>query len=74
MTSRPLTRARLLVVVLGLVLFVTTSRTAHAAGEDAAIREAVQQIMSEDYPASLGPAKKKLQDQLGNCLIRGVSR
>jgi hypothetical protein len=35
------------------------------------MHDAVQQIMSEDYPSSLGPAKKKLQDQLGNCLKKG---
>ncbi len=35
------------------------------------MHDAVQQIMTEDYPSSLGPAKKKLQDQLGNCLKKG---
>jgi hypothetical protein len=68
---RPLTRARLLAVVLGLALFFGAWTPAHAAGEDAAMHDAVQQIMSEDYPSSLGPAKKKLQDQLGNCLKKG---
>ena len=29
--------------------------------------------MAEDYPGSLGPAKKKLQDQLGACLKKGCS-
>ncbi len=29
--------------------------------------------MTEDYPGSLGPAKKKLQDQLGACLKKGCS-
>ena len=72
MTSRPLTRACLLSALVGLVLLLTTA-SARAAGEDAAVREAVQQIMSEDYPSSLGPAKKKLQDQLGNCLKKGCS-
>lgn len=78
MILRPLTRARLgrdlaaavLALGLGLALFLAPV-TARAAGEDAAIREAVQQIMTEDYPGSLGPAKKKLQDQLGNCLKKG---
>lgn len=44
-----------------------------AAGEDAQVREAVQQIMNEDYPGSLGPAKKKLNDQLSICLRKGCS-
>jgi tetratricopeptide (TPR) repeat protein len=68
---RPLTRARLLAVVFGLALFFGAWTPAHAAGEDAAMHDAVQQIMSEDYPSSLGPAKKKLQDQLLNCLKKG---
>ncbi len=46
-------------------------KAANAAGEDAAVHDAVHQIMTEDYPSSLGPAKKKLQDQLGNCLRKG---
>ena len=72
MTLRPLTRARLLGVVFGVVLLLCSyARPANAAGEDAAVHDAVQQIMSEDYPATLGPAKKKLQDQLGNCLKKG---
>ncbi len=78
MILRPLTRARLrrdlaaavLALGLGLALLLAPSR-ASAAGDDAAVREAVQQIMTEDYPGSLGPAKKKLQDQLGNCLKKG---
>ena len=74
MILRPLTRARLaaavLALALGLALFFAPAK-ASAAGEDAAIRDAVQQIMTEDYPGSLGPAKKKLQDQLGNCLKKG---
>lgn len=37
------------------------------------MHDAVQQIMNEDYPGSLGPAKKKLQDQLGTCLKKGCS-
>ena len=63
MILRPLTRARLAAAVLalglGLALFFAPAE-ASAAGEDAAIRDAVQQIMTEDYPGSLGPAKKKL--------------
>ncbi len=77
MTLRLLTRARPLAVTLAvatlLLILLGQPRVARAAGEDAAIREAVQQIMTEDYPGSLGPAKKKLQDQLGNCLKKGCS-
>jgi hypothetical protein len=77
--SRPLPRARLLAVVrfvaraVLVVASLLTTAPALAAGEDAAVRDAVQQIMSEDYPGSLGPAKKKLQDQLSNCLKKGCS-
>ena len=60
-------------LALLLVAAVLTARPAFAAAEDAAVREAVQQVMREDYPGSLGPAKKKLQDQLGNCLKKGCS-
>ena len=72
MTLRLLTRARLLAAALLLALALAP-RVAFAVGEDAAIREAVQQIMTEDYPGSLGSAKKKLQDQLGTCLKKGCS-
>ena len=72
MTLRLLTRARVaLAFAFALALLFLQPRVARAGGEDAAIREAVQQIMNEDYPGSLGPAKKKLQDQLGNCLKKG---
>lgn len=63
---------RLLALLFGLTLLVTALPVL-AAGEDAAVREAVQQIMNEDYPGSLGPAKKKLQDQLSVCLKKGCS-
>lgn len=79
MILRPLPRARRLLVgrlvaraVLVLAVLLTT-RSAFAAPEDAAVRDAVQQIMNEDYPGSLGPAKKRLQDQLGSCLRKGCS-
>lgn len=65
-------RRRLLALLFGLTLLVA-GVPAIAAGEDAAVREAVQQIMNEDYPGSLGPAKKKLQDQLSVCLKKGCS-
>ena len=45
---------------------------AHA-GEDAAVQKIVQDTMSEDYPGSLGPAKKKLSDALALCLRKGCS-
>jgi Protein of unknown function (DUF3570) len=50
--------------VLALLLFV---RPAHAAAEDAHLREAVQQAMTEDYPANLGEAKRKVQEALDRC-------
>ena len=74
MTLRLLTRARLLAVALVVAIAVLLApRRAWAVGDDAAIREAVQQIMSEDYPGSLGLAKKKLQEQLAACLKKGCS-
>lgn len=63
-------RARLLAVLVCLALLAVVSPS-RAAGDDAAVREAVQQIMNEDYPGSLGPAKKKLQEQLGTCNKKG---
>lgn len=65
-------RACLVGAVVCLALLLAAPR-AFAAGEDAAVREAVGQIMNEDYPGSLGPAKKKLQDQLAVCLRKGCS-
>lgn len=70
---RYVARAVLVLAVLAAVVVLLVPATAYAAGEDAAVRDAVQQIMNEDYPGSLGPAKKKLQDQLGNCLKKGCS-
>jgi tetratricopeptide (TPR) repeat protein len=63
---------RLLAILVAFVVLLA-SPTARAAGEDAAVREAVRQIMSEDYPGSLGPARKKLQEQLSVCLKKGCS-
>jgi tetratricopeptide (TPR) repeat protein len=57
-------------ICLALLLFVSR---ADAAGDDAAVRDAVQQVMNEDYPGSLGPAKKKIQDQLAICVKKGCS-
>lgn len=64
--------AVLLGLTLSLSLFFVAPR-ARAAGEDASVREAVQQIMNEDYPGNLSPAKKKLQEQLSSCLKKGCS-
>jgi hypothetical protein len=72
-TARSLTGVRFVVALffgLGLVLF---ARGALAAGEDAAVRDAVRQTMTEEYPGNLGPAKKKLQDQLALCLRKGCT-
>lgn len=63
--------ARAAVVFLASLL-ILAPRVARAAGDDA-IREAVGQIMTEDYPGSLGPAKKKLQEQLVACNKKGCS-
>ncbi|HVJ90768.1 MAG TPA: hypothetical protein VM580_13270, partial [Labilithrix sp.] len=64
-------RLCLLAVFVGWTLLVATP--ALAAGDDAAVHDAIAQIMSEDYPANLGPAKKKLQDQLAVCLKKSCS-
>ncbi|MBX3206378.1 MAG: DUF3570 domain-containing protein [Labilithrix sp.] len=61
-------RSRLAALLVGLTLFVAAMP---ARADDASVREAVQQVMNEDYPGSLGPAKKKLQDQLSVCLKKG---
>lgn len=61
-------RARLSAFLVGLTLFVAVLP---ARADDASVREAVQQVMNEDYPGSLGPAKKKLQEQLSVCLKKG---
>ncbi|MBS2014661.1 MAG: DUF3570 domain-containing protein [Deltaproteobacteria bacterium] len=72
MITRSLSRARLLGFVFGLaLLFVVGPAT--AAGEDAAVQAAVKDVMTEDYPSSLGTAKKKLQEQLAVCLRKGCS-
>lgn len=76
-TPRPLTRVRLFALLSCLTLFAFASlfpRSAFAApGDDQAVRESVQQIMNEDYPGSLSPAKRKLQDQLNLCLRKGCN-
>jgi hypothetical protein len=70
--SRSLVRARFLACLVAVALLFAAP-FALAAGEDASVREAVQQVMNEDYPGSLGPAKKKLQDQLSVCIRKGCS-
>lgn len=64
---------RFLAAAAFVLALVFASSSAFAAGEDAAVHETVQQVMSEDYPGNLGGAKKKLQDQLGNCLRKACS-
>lgn len=71
-------RAWRLDVVRGLaggiaIALVLAGAPALAAGDDAAISSAVQTIMTEEYPGNLGPAKKKLQEQLSSCLKKGCS-
>ncbi len=68
---RHLPRASLLAMLLCSALVV--ARPAWAAGEDASVSAAVGQIMTEEYPSNLGPAKKKLQDQLAICNRKGCS-
>lgn len=65
---------RLLLAVVAAWLVVIVAPVAHAAPkDDVAVRRALQEIMTEDYPGSLGPAKKKLQQQLSVCIKRGCS-
>lgn len=55
-------------------MFVALSpRVAHAAGDDAAVHDGVQQVMAEEYPANLAPAKRKLQEHLSTCMKKGCS-
>jgi len=62
-----------LVSALVCLTVVLVAPTSLAAGEDAAARDAVKQILAEDYPGSLGPAKKKLQDQQAICVRKGCT-
>jgi tetratricopeptide (TPR) repeat protein len=61
-------RRRLAASLFGLTLLLAAKA---ALADDAAVRDAVQKVMTEEYPGSLGPAKKKLQDQLSVCLKKG---
>lgn len=54
-------------------MLLLVAAPASAVGEDAAVQAAVKEVMTEDYPSSLGPAKKKLQEQLAVCLRKGCS-
>jgi tetratricopeptide (TPR) repeat protein len=65
-------QSRFLPFVLGLIVLLLAA-PAMAAGEDAAARDTLQQVMSEDYPANLKGAQKKLQDALSSCLKKGCS-
>jgi hypothetical protein len=59
--------------LLFVVTLIARSSPASAAGDDASIHDAVQQVMNEDYPVNLAPARRKLQDQLSICLKKGCS-
>jgi len=72
-TTRPTPRARLLACVVLALLLLFAPALARAAGEDAAVRDVVQQVMTDEYPSNLGPAKKKLQEQLAICIKKGCS-
>lgn len=69
----PALRPRAFAAYLVALLVLLVPAVAHASFEDASAREAVQQIMTEDYPGSLGPAKKKLQEQLATCVKKNCS-
>ena len=69
----PALRPRAFAAYLVALLLLLAPRVAQASFEDASAREAVQQIMTEDYPGSLGPAKKKLQEQLATCVKKSCS-
>lgn len=71
--AAPCWRSRLLALLVGLTLIVLNPAIARAANEDTAIREAVQQVLNDEYPANLAAAKKKLQDQLSLCAKKGCS-
>ena len=72
MTLRGYRLAVLFRIWLWLVLWLVPV-SARAANEDKEVREAVQQVMNEDYPGSLGPAKKKLNDLVSSCAKKGCS-
>ncbi len=61
-----------LTAVAGLGALCAWPSTAYA-GEDAAVQKTVQEVMSEDYPGSLAPAKKKLSDALALCIRKGCT-
>ena len=65
-------QSRFLPFVLGLIVLLF-ALPATAAGEDAAARDVLTQVMSEDYPGNLKGAQKKLQDALSSCLKKGCS-
>ena len=65
-------QSRFLPVLVGLLLLVVAP-SAQAAGEDAAVRDVVQQVYADDYPANLKGAQKKLQDALSSCMKKGCS-
>lgn len=70
------TPARIAALLFAVTLTLATllgTRAAQAAGEDVAVHDAIEKTMSEDYPGSLGPAKRKVQDQLSLCLRKGCS-
>ncbi|MGO8999305.1 MAG: DUF3570 domain-containing protein [Polyangiaceae bacterium] len=53
---------------LALAVLLLAPRAAQAAGEDAAVRQTVKQILDEDYAnAAFGPAQTKLNAALDRC-------
>jgi hypothetical protein len=55
------------------IFFLLLAPAARAAGDDAAARDTLTSVYSEDYPSNLKGAQKKLQDALSSCLKKGCS-
>lgn len=68
-TSRAL---RKLLPFMAIALLLLSPVRALAA-EDAAVQKLVQEAMTDDYPGSLAPAKKKLADALALCIRKGCT-
>ncbi len=65
---------RAFVTLLFVVLLVVPSRRAFAAGEDAAVTNIVDGVLSEEYAAgNFAPAQAKLNDALSRCIRKGCS-
>lgn len=64
----------LLGAALAFALILTAAGRANATpADDQAITDTLQQAMTEDYPGSLGPAKKKLEGALAQCVKKSCN-